>query len=109
MPRPTCTVPPWPQHTLLNTGRAIGQELDPASGRSAAGMICLRRPPAEGLRVNPPAYCSGVVLVKLPLTALTLIWLLPKEMSCPKVAFTPVPLPPIVDEPTLTAAFAVVV
>ena len=48
------------------------------------------------------AYRSVVVLVKFPLVPLALIWLLPKEMSCPNVAFTPVPLPPIVDAPTLT-------
>jgi hypothetical protein len=47
-------------------------------------------------------YRSGVVLVKLPLVALVLIWLLPKEIRDPEEASTPVPLPPIVDAPTFT-------
>jgi hypothetical protein len=42
-----------------------------------------RQPGDLHLGVKPQAYCRGVVLVKFPLTALTLIWLLPKEMMAP--------------------------
>jgi hypothetical protein len=49
------------------------------------------------------AYRSAVVLVKFPLLPLALIWLLPKDMMDPRLSgTTPVPLPPIVDAPTLT-------
>ena len=43
-----------------------------------------------------------MVLVKVPLVPLALIWLLPNEIiEAPPVASTPVPLPPMVDAPTL--------
>src|SRR5437879_6083754 len=53
------------------------------------------------LRTHSP-YRSAMVLVKFPLVPLSLIWLLPKEISEPAVAFTPVALAPMVDAPTLS-------
>src|SRR5258708_17586470 len=73
-----------------------------------------RRPDQLNLPWSPPVrtgglffkkgYFSALVLVKLPSLPLALNWLLPKEISCPAWAFTPVPLPPMVDAPTLTTA-----
>ena len=49
------------------------------------------------------------MLVKFPSLPLSLIWLSPNETMDPALAFMPVPLPPIVDEPTLIADPAVLV
>ena len=42
-----------------------------------------------GFDAATQAYCSAVVLVKFPLLPLALIWLLPKEMSGPRVGIYP--------------------
>jgi hypothetical protein len=82
-----------------------------ARHRATSALWQQRKSPQAASHRNerPPAkttYRSDIVLVKFPLAPLALIWLLPKEVSEPDKACTPVPLPPTVDAATSTLALA---
>jgi hypothetical protein len=94
-----------PLYPLADIARlAILVRYGPIPVNSAGGLAPEAKPPALPTDRADTAYCSAVVLVKFPLTPLALIWLLPNEMRDPEEGIIPVPLPPIVDAPTLTTA-----
>src|SRR4051812_45227166 len=74
--------------------------LNPSTGRSSESRPARHASPGRLMLGGDSPYCSGRVAVKFPLVPLSLIWLLPKLTIEPNTAFTLVPLPPRVDEPT---------
>jgi hypothetical protein len=95
--RPTSAFPPLPTRRRTS----VEVRLVPISDIGEDGLSGKERPSPVLAGQVGRNYCSGVVLVKVPLLPLALIWLLPKETSKPPLlASTAMPLPPRVEAPT---------